>query len=157
MSVSAHGSVHFQSELEDVAYVSHRIRGQRVHRPFPRQLAQPGEDPQDPDQRRQEDARLGRPLIRREDQDLRPGRRIQEHERQPEERHPRPSGQLPLRRHVRPEDRQHRGPRAEVEYFVRCLERNEEPFNNGQAGLQVVRILEAADQSIKNSGQRIKL
>jgi predicted dehydrogenase len=47
--------------------------------------------------------------------------------------------------------------KAEVEYFARCLERNEEPFNNGQAGLQVVRLLEAADQSLKNSGQRIKL
>ena len=47
--------------------------------------------------------------------------------------------------------------RAEVEYFVRCLDRNEEPFNNGQSGLQVVRLLEAADQSLKNQGQRIKL
>jgi predicted dehydrogenase len=47
--------------------------------------------------------------------------------------------------------------RAEVEYFVRCLEKNEEPFNNGQTGLQVVRLLEAADRSIKNSGRRIEL
>jgi predicted dehydrogenase len=47
--------------------------------------------------------------------------------------------------------------RAEVEYFVRCLEKNEEPFNNGETGLQVVRLLEAADQSIKNSGRRIEL
>jgi len=47
--------------------------------------------------------------------------------------------------------------RAEIEYFVRCLENNEEPFNNGQAGLQVVRLLEAADQSVKNNGRRIKL
>lgn len=46
---------------------------------------------------------------------------------------------------------------AEVDYFVRCLEKNEEPFNNGQAGLQVVRLLEAADQSAKNNGRRIKL
>jgi predicted dehydrogenase len=47
--------------------------------------------------------------------------------------------------------------KAEVEYFVRCLEKNEEPFNNGQSGLQVVRLLEAADQSIKNNGRRIEL
>ena len=47
--------------------------------------------------------------------------------------------------------------RAEIDYFVRCLENNEEPFNNGQAGLQVVRLLEAADQSVKNNGRRIKL
>jgi len=47
--------------------------------------------------------------------------------------------------------------KAEVEYFVHCLEKNEEPFNNGQAGLQVVRLLEAADLSLKNGGQRIQL
>jgi predicted dehydrogenase len=47
--------------------------------------------------------------------------------------------------------------RAEVEYFVRCLEKNEEPFNNGRGGLQVVRILEAADRSLKNNGRRIML
>jgi predicted dehydrogenase len=47
--------------------------------------------------------------------------------------------------------------KAEVEYFVRCLEKNEEPFNNGEAGLQVVRLLEASDKSIKNNGQRISL
>lgn len=47
--------------------------------------------------------------------------------------------------------------KAEVEYFVRCLEKNEEPFNNGQAGLQVVRLLETADESIRKGGQRIEL
>jgi predicted dehydrogenase len=47
--------------------------------------------------------------------------------------------------------------RAEVEYFVQCLEKNEEPFNNGQTGLQVVSLLEAADRSIKNNGRRIEL
>jgi predicted dehydrogenase len=47
--------------------------------------------------------------------------------------------------------------RAEVEYFVQCLEKNEEPFNNGEAGLQVVRLLEAADLSVKQSGRRIEL
>jgi predicted dehydrogenase len=47
--------------------------------------------------------------------------------------------------------------KAEAQYFVQCLEKNEEPFNNGQAGLKVVRLLEAADESIKNGGQRIEL
>ncbi len=47
--------------------------------------------------------------------------------------------------------------RAEVDYFVKCLETNEEPFNNGVAGLQVVRILEAADRSMKNGGISINL
>ncbi len=47
--------------------------------------------------------------------------------------------------------------KAEVEYFVRCFEKNEEPVNNGQAGLQVVRLLECADESIKQGGKRIEL
>jgi len=47
--------------------------------------------------------------------------------------------------------------RAEIDYFVRCLEKNEEPFNNGQAGLQVVRLLEAAEKSIMNGGRKIEL
>jgi predicted dehydrogenase len=46
--------------------------------------------------------------------------------------------------------------KAEIEYFVRCLEKNEEPFNNGEAGLQVVELLEAADKSIK-AGQKVNL
>ena len=47
--------------------------------------------------------------------------------------------------------------KAEAQYFVDCIEKNQEPFNNGQAGLQVVRLLEAADESIKKGGQRIEL
>jgi len=47
--------------------------------------------------------------------------------------------------------------KAEIDYFAKCLENNEEPFNNGHAGLQVVRLLEAAAESIKKGGQRIAL
>jgi predicted dehydrogenase len=47
--------------------------------------------------------------------------------------------------------------KAEAQYFVDCVEKNQEPFNNGQAGLQVVRLLEAADESIKHGGERIVL
>lgn len=47
--------------------------------------------------------------------------------------------------------------KAEVEYFVQCLEKNEEPFNNGRAGLQVIRLLETADESIRQGGSRIEL
>jgi predicted dehydrogenase len=45
--------------------------------------------------------------------------------------------------------------KAEVEYFVRCLENNEDPYNNGEAGLRVVSLLEAADKSIKGGGRKI--
>jgi predicted dehydrogenase len=47
--------------------------------------------------------------------------------------------------------------KAEAQYFVECIEKNVEPFNNGQAGLQIIRLLEAADRSIKNGGLRIEL
>lgn len=45
----------------------------------------------------------------------------------------------------------------EAEYFVECLEKNREPFNNGEAGLKVVRMLEATDKSLRNSGGKIKI
>jgi predicted dehydrogenase len=38
---------------------------------------------------------------------------------------------------------------AEARYFVECVEKNQRPFNDGMAGLRVVRLLEAADQSLK--------
>ena len=47
--------------------------------------------------------------------------------------------------------------KAEAQYFVDCIEKDQEPFNNGQAGLQVVRLLEAADESIKQGGKRVVL
>jgi predicted dehydrogenase len=47
--------------------------------------------------------------------------------------------------------------KAEVQYFVECVETGQEPINNGQTGLQVVRFLEAADESLKNGGKRIEL
>jgi len=47
--------------------------------------------------------------------------------------------------------------RAEAQYFVECIDSGGEPFNNGESGLQVVRLLEAADESIKNGGRRVPL
>jgi len=47
--------------------------------------------------------------------------------------------------------------KVEAQYFVDCIERDQEPINNGQSGLQVVRLLEAADESIKNGGKRVEL
>jgi predicted dehydrogenase len=47
--------------------------------------------------------------------------------------------------------------KAEAQYFVECLTTGQEPINNGQAGLQVVRLLEAADISIKDRGRRVEL
>ena len=39
--------------------------------------------------------------------------------------------------------------RVELDYFADCILQDKTPFNDGQAGLRVVRMLEAADRSIK--------
>jgi len=45
----------------------------------------------------------------------------------------------------------------EIKYFVSCVEDNTKPFNDGVSGLRVVRILEAADRSLKARGTPIQL
>jgi predicted dehydrogenase len=45
----------------------------------------------------------------------------------------------------------------EAGYFLECIEKNIEPHNNGEAGLQVVRMLEATDMSLKGGGAKIKI
>jgi predicted dehydrogenase len=47
--------------------------------------------------------------------------------------------------------------RAEISYFLKCINENLKPFNDGEAGLRVVRILEAADRSIRGRGEAISL
>ena len=47
--------------------------------------------------------------------------------------------------------------RVELDYFVDCILHNKTPFNDGHAGLRVVRMLEAADQSIKKRGELVRL
>jgi predicted dehydrogenase len=46
---------------------------------------------------------------------------------------------------------------AEARYFADCIQTGQEPFNNGEAGLRVVRLLEAADRSLKDRGRAINL
>jgi predicted dehydrogenase len=45
----------------------------------------------------------------------------------------------------------------EAEYFVGCITKNETPFNDGIAGLRIVRLLEAAAQSLKDRGRPVNL
>ena len=47
--------------------------------------------------------------------------------------------------------------RAATGYFVKCIEENSKPFNDGEAGLRVVRILEAADRSLRGRGEAVTL
>jgi len=43
----------------------------------------------------------------------------------------------------------------EAQYFVSCVLSGETPFNDGRAGLRVVRMLEAIDQSIAHKGKMV--
>jgi len=45
--------------------------------------------------------------------------------------------------------------RAELGYFLECIEKDETPFNDGVAGLRVVKMLEAAGQSLKLRGETV--
>jgi len=47
--------------------------------------------------------------------------------------------------------------RAETAYFLHCIEKNETPFNDGINGLRVVRILEAAEKSVRKRGEAVIL
>lgn len=47
--------------------------------------------------------------------------------------------------------------RAETSYFLKCLAENKTPFNDGVNGLRVVRILEAAEKSVRNRGSVVNL
>jgi predicted dehydrogenase len=46
---------------------------------------------------------------------------------------------------------------VEMDYFADCVMKNKVPFNDGLAGLRVVRMLEAAEKSIRRRGELIRL
>jgi len=47
--------------------------------------------------------------------------------------------------------------RVELDYFADCVKNGKSPFNDGSAGLRIVKMLEAADRSIKKRGELIRL
>jgi predicted dehydrogenase len=47
--------------------------------------------------------------------------------------------------------------RAELTYFARCIKQDETPFNDGMAGLRVVKMLEAANASLRKRGTLVYL
>jgi predicted dehydrogenase len=47
--------------------------------------------------------------------------------------------------------------KAELAYFHECLTKDVNPMNDGHAGLRIVRMLEAAELSVKNRGKTIQL
>jgi predicted dehydrogenase len=44
---------------------------------------------------------------------------------------------------------------VEAEYFIDCILHNQKPFNDGEAGLRIVKLLAAANVSIKQRGQLV--
>jgi predicted dehydrogenase len=47
--------------------------------------------------------------------------------------------------------------RVELDYFAQCITDGKTPFNDGLAGLRIVRMLEAADRSIQKRGEFVRL
>jgi predicted dehydrogenase len=47
--------------------------------------------------------------------------------------------------------------RQELGYFVECITKNQTPFNDGLAGLRVVKMLEAANHSLRHRGAAVHL
>ncbi len=45
----------------------------------------------------------------------------------------------------------------EMDYFVDCVTKDETPLNDGEAGMRVVKMLEAATQSLKQRGALVRL
>ena len=45
----------------------------------------------------------------------------------------------------------------ETEYFMDCIINDKQPINDGHAGLRIVKMLEACDRSLKDSGKLINL
>ncbi len=47
--------------------------------------------------------------------------------------------------------------KVELQYFIDCIVNDRQPMNDGAAGLRVVKLLDAADQSLKDRGRIITL
>lgn len=47
--------------------------------------------------------------------------------------------------------------KVQCQHFVDCIAKNQRPLSDGENGLQVVRILEAAQRSMQNGGQMVSL
>jgi len=45
--------------------------------------------------------------------------------------------------------------KLEAEYFVECMSNGKIPMNDGRAGLRIVKMLEAANKSLKNKGEMV--
>jgi len=47
--------------------------------------------------------------------------------------------------------------KLELGYFTQCIMDNKQPINDGQAGLRIVKMLQATDESLRHHGDQIRL
>ena len=47
--------------------------------------------------------------------------------------------------------------KVELQYFIECIVKEQTPMNDGAAGLRVVRLLEAAEESLQARGRLVKI
>ena len=156
VALSAHGSVHFEGKSEDIAYVSIEFEGNGFIAHFHVNWLSP--------------VKIRKTLISGDKKmlvwdDLDPDEKVKIYDRGVDVKNTNGgkngihdllvsyrSGDV----HI-PKLEGTEALKAEAQYFVQCIEKNQEPFNNGQTGLQVVRFLEAADESLKHGGKRVEL
>ena len=149
-AVVATGESHLNG-IEDVAFITVYFPRAR-HRAHQRELAVASEGAHHLDRRRKENAGVERSRGRRKNQGLRQRRKHRQstgglHQLLVSYR----SGDM-----WAPQVEQIEALRAETAYFLKCIRRRtRRPFNDGVAGLRVVRILEAADRSVRNRGEAV--
>jgi predicted dehydrogenase len=156
VALSAHGSVHFEGGYEDIAYVSVEFEGNAFIAHFHVNWLSP--------------VKVRQTLISGDKKmlvwdDLSPDEKVKIYDRGVEVKSTNGgkdgihdllvsyrSGDV----HI-PKLEATEALKAEAKYFVECVEAGVDPFNDGRAGLEVVRMLEAADESLKKGGAKIAL
>ena len=137
-------------ERADRCGLHHGLFPGQHHRAHQRQLAFSGQGPHHADRRRKENGSVERPGGGREDQGLRPGVQMNSRE-----------GVYNLLVSYRsgdmwsPKIEAVEALKAELAYFVDCIHSGEPPMNDGLAGLRIVRMLEAAEESLKRKGEAV--
>ncbi len=156
VAISAHGSVHFEGGFEDIAYISVEFEGNAFIAHFHVNWLSP--------------VKVRQTLISGDKKmliwdDLSPDEKVKIYDRGVEVKSANGgkdginellvsyrSGDVYI-----PKLEGTEALKAEAKYFVECINQNVNPFNDGRAGLQVVRLLEAADESLKNGGAKVEL
>ena len=124
-----------------------------MRRPHQRELALAGQGADDADGRQRQDARLERSRADREDQGLRQRRRARQASRASTTSSSATAAATCGPRGVE----QTEALQLEARYFLDCVSSGQRPFNDGRAGLRVVRMLEAIQKSLKGGGVPVSL